>query len=192
MKGVEMSRYVGYEYEEIEKELEHYIKEYQLDPVTVKSLIRGSIEFHESDLPKAEVVIIKDKDLSSSRRISYRNIQFNLKFALDSIFSFKSIFEASDSKLISCLLMAVLIFKDDIIKQLEEEETIVLYALYQIQNATENEIGKYIKKLKKDEVIDDINNINIKKALQNLEKIGCIQMKDGKYCLCEKIIIRKS
>ena len=59
-----MPDYIAHEYEEIEKILEPFAKEHKLDMVTLRSLIRGSIEVLEPALPKATVTMIETENFS--------------------------------------------------------------------------------------------------------------------------------
>lgn len=187
-----MSSYIAPEYEEIENMLNSFVEEHELDNVTVNSLIRGSVEVLEPEIPTASVAVIDTGDLSSAVSIKPKNIKINLKFALNSIFSFKSICDSKGVWLVLGILKTILYFIQDMSIQLSDQETIVLFALYRLRSATSVEITAYIDKLKETEESVDIQVVNVEESLKVLEKIGTIQMKDGKYYVCETILIRKS
>ena len=187
-----MPSYIAPEYEVIENTLTSFIEEHELDKVTVNSLIRGSIEVLEPELPTASVAVIDTGDLASSVDIKPRNIRVNLKFALNSIFSFKPICDESGAWLVLAILNAILSLIKDMKMDLNKEEAVVLFALYRLQRATSDEIGAYINKLKENGESVDIQNSEVQDALGKLEKLKTIKLEDGKFCLCETILIRKS
>lgn len=102
-----MAGYIAPEYEEIEKSLIPFTEEHDLDPVTVSSLIRGSIEVLEPEIPTASVAVIDADNLTSGISVKLKNIKVNLKFALNSIFSFKSVCDAEGMWLILAILKTI-------------------------------------------------------------------------------------
>lgn len=185
-----MSSYIAPEYETVEEMLKPFIKEHALDEITVNSLIRGSMEILDSELPMASVAVINVGDLCSAASIKPKNIKINLKFALNSIFSFKTICGTQDLWLVLSIVKTIVFLVQDMTIQLSMHESIVLFALYRLQSATSREIIAYLSKLK--EIDCNVDTQSVNDALNNLEKIGTIMMEDGKYCICETIVIRKS
>lgn len=186
-----MAGYIEPEYKEIEKELDSFVQEHELDLITVKSLIRGSVEILEPEMPTASIAVIDNKELSSGISVKPKNIRVNLKFALNSIFSFKSVYDADEKWLIFTVLKTIVFLLEEMRVNLDDNDAIVLFCIYRLQSATIEEIVAYAKKLKENEDDSDIQIENISRALIKLEKIGSVKLEDGKYFLCETILIRK-
>lgn len=187
-----MTEYIAQEYEEIEKSLIPFTKEHDLDSITVNSLIRGSIEVVEPGFPRASIAVIDTKNPASSISLKLKNIKVNLKFALNSIFSFKSVCDAEGKWLILAILKTIVFLLEKMQVKLGENEAVVLFCIYRLQSATSGEIVEYVKKLKENGREADIEIKDVNNALQNLEKIGTIKLENGKYFLCEIILIKNS
>ncbi len=69
-----MASYIAPEYEEIEKNLMPFLKEHDLDAITLSSLIRGSIEVLEPEIPTASVAVIDADNLASGISVKLKNI----------------------------------------------------------------------------------------------------------------------
>lgn len=187
-----MAEYIVPEYEEIEKSLIPFSEEHDLDSITVSSLIRGSIEVLEPEIPTASVAVIDANNLTSGISVKLKNIKVNLKFALNSIFSFKSVCDAEGKWLILAILNTIVFLLEEIKVELGAEEAIVLFCIYRLQSATLEEIIEYVKRISCNGKEIDIQIDGIDDALKKLEKIGTIKLENGKYFLCETILIRKS
>lgn len=187
-----MAGYIVPEYEEIKKNLIPFIKEHDLDSITVNSLIRGSIEVLEPEIPTASVAVIDANNLTSGISVKLKNIKVNLKFALNSIFSFKSVCDAEGKWLILVILKTIVFLFEEMKVELSEKEAIVLFCIYRLQSATLGEIIEYAEKIRENGKEADMQIEGVNDALRNLERIGTIKMENGKYFLCETILIRKS
>ncbi len=187
-----MASYIAPEYEEIEKNLMPFLKEHDLDAITLSSLIRGSIEVLEPEIPTASVAVIDADNLASGISVKLKNIKINMKFALNSIFSFKSVCDAEGVWLVLVMLKTIVFLLEETKVKLNANEAIVLFCIYRLQSATLKEIVEYTKTLKKNEKNADIQIKDANDAIKNLEKIGTVKLEDGKYSLCETILIRKS
>lgn len=187
-----MARYVVPEYEEITQNLEPFIQKNGLDLVTVESLIRGSIEVEEPELPSASIAIVDGSKLSSGASYKIKNVKVNLKFALNSILAFKSVCDQKDKNLILVILKTIVFLLDEMKVTFEELEARVLFCIYRLQSATEEDIVSYVKNsLEKNPKDDDIQIEDVSKALEKLEKIGTVELKDGKYSITETVLIIK-
>ena len=184
-----MMPYLAPEYKEIEKELKSFIDENNLDEVTVNSLIRGSIEVLEPDIPIASSVFINAKTFSHSVSVKVKNIKVNLEFALNSIFAFKSICDATGIGLILVLLRAILSIMGKIQVTLGVKEAVTLFALYRLRCADSERIFSYIKQMSEENANATISRTEMEEALKFLESIGTIKMEDGNYCIQETIIV---
>ncbi len=187
-----MAGYIAPEYEEIEKSLIPFSEEHALDSITVSSLIRGSIEVLEPEIPTASVAVIDANNMSSARSVKLKNIKVNLKFALNSIFSFKSVCNADGIWLVLTILKTITFLLEEMKIELSVKEATVLFCIYRLQSATLEEIIEYAEKLKGNDKKNDIQINDVNDALKILESIGTIKLENGKYFLCETILIRKS
>ena len=167
-----MAGYIAPEYEEIEKSLIPFTEEHDLDPVTVSSLIRGSIEVLEPEIPTASVAVIDADNLTSGISVKLKNIKVNLKFALNSIFSFKSVCDAEGMWLILAILKTIVFFVEEMKVELGEKEAVVLFCIYRLRAATSGEIIEYAEKLRKNGKEVDIQIEGVNDALKNLELLN--------------------
>lgn len=188
-----MSYYLEPEYVIIERSLEPFIQEHNLDEVTVKSLIRGCVEIVEPELPSVSYVVLNENNIESTKSIKVKNIKFNLKFALNSIFSFKSICGLEDIWLVLAILRAILLLVEDMKIVLEKKEAIVLFCIYRLRFATVQEIKEYHDSDNFSNSVGDeeMSIKEIQEAIKNLQKIGTVDIKDGKYYIGETIYVRK-
>lgn len=187
-----MAGYIAPEYEEIEKSLIPFTQEHDLDSITVSSLIRGSIEVLEPEISTASVAVIDANNLASGISAKLKNIKVNLKFALNSIFSFKSVCDAEGMWLILAILKTIVLLLEEMVVELGAKEAVVLFCIYRLRSATAGEIIEYAEKLRENGEKVDIQNESVSDALKNLERIGTIKLENGKYILCETILVRKS
>lgn len=187
-----MAGYIAPEYEEIEQSLIPFLKEHDIDLITVSSLIRGSIEVLEPEIPTASVAAINGNDLTSGISLKLKNIKVNLKFALNSIFSFKSVCSSEGIWLILAILKAIVSLLGEIKVDLDAKEAIVLFCIYRLQSATPGEIIEYAEKLRENGKETDIQIEDVNEALEKLERIRTIKLENGKYLLCEKVLVSKS
>lgn len=146
-----MPSYIAPEYEKIEKNLTPFVKEHDVDTITFNSLIRGSIEILEPEIPTASVAVIDADNLTSGISVKLKNIKINLKFALNSIFSFKSVCDAEGVWLVLAILKTIVFLLEETKVKLDANEAMVLFSIYRLQSATPKEIFEYIKILKKNE-----------------------------------------
>ena len=184
--------YLASEYKEIENFLVPFVEEHNLDRITVNSLIRGSVEVLESEMPTASKVIIDMDDFSSSMSVKLKNIKVNLSFSLSSIFSFKSICDTEGVWLILAILKAIAFLWGEMKIQLDGIEAITLFALYRLRVANTTEIWEYVKKIEIDKEMVNMSLDSVEEAVKNLEKIRTVKLIDGKYRMCESILIRNT
>lgn len=180
-------------YDDLQDALSDVIKEYELDTVSVRSLLMSSFDFLEPELQAASVAIIYPEDLEKSKSIHPSNIQVNIKFALDTIFAVKSIISTKDFSLVLLILKALVMFIHSATVQIKKEDAIVLYSIYRLQNANIDDIQKYIIKLKEEN--DDIDIIDegiIERSILDLEKIKAIELVNGLYSLHDIILVKAS
>lgn len=179
--------YILSEFLELEQKLEPFIKEHNLDIVTVKSLVRGSVEILEPEYVPVSTIKLYTKKMDASS-IKFNNIKINLKFALNSIFSFKSFCGADGIWLILSILKAVEYILSSATITFEKNDAIVLYCIYRLRNATESEILDYQSQIIYDDKVLSIQEIM--ESLKNLKNAKTIDIENNKYYVCESIIVR--
>ncbi len=187
-----LKSYIAPEYKEIEQALESFLQEQNLDIVTVRSLLRGSMEVFETELPKAMLVYINGSDLSKGASCKVKNIKVNFKFAIESIVNVKQICSEKELGLILTLLKALVFLIDRATIRLGNSEALVVFCLYRLQQATPEEIAEYAKKLKESNKKADMTFAEVETALGKLEEINTVELQNGKYVLCETIIVKVS
>lgn len=187
-----MAGYIVPEYEEIAKSLQSFSDEHNLDMVTLNSLIRGSVEILDPERTTASVIMINPDNWTSGKSIKIKNIKINLKFALNSVFSFKSIYDSEGIWLVLAFLKAILFLLEESKIELGVNESIALFCIYRLQTADSEKIVTYAKGLNLDNQTTDIHAGNIKNILKKLENIGTIKLEAGKYHLRETLVINKS
>ncbi|MCM1498056.1 MAG: hypothetical protein NC124_06270 [Clostridium sp.] len=189
-----MIKYVAPEYLALERKLEPFIMEHGLDNLTIKSLIRGSMEIIEPEPPTALLAIIDANDLQKGFSIKLKNIKFNILFALNSIFNMKAICDEKGMWSILALLKAICSFAEEIYISFEQADAIVLFCVYRLQLATVQQIQKYHNECNFQRQVADIelDDNGIQGSLDNLEKKGVIDVDEGKYFVKESIIVRNN
>ena len=187
-----MTSYIVPEYEEIEQKLQPFLDSHDLDPITVRSLIRGSIEFLEEEMPKASISMIDENNLATGVSVKPRNIKVNFKFAINSIFAFKTTCDSKGIWLILTILKATLFLLNEMTINFDVNDAIVIFCLYRLQKATPNRIAEYANNLTENEHLTDIQTTDIQNTLENLEKIGTVKLDNGNYVLSETILLRQA
>lgn len=169
-----------------------YLSNLILDTITVNSLIRGSIEVLEEEIPKASIVTIDENNPTTGVSIKARNIKVNFKFAINSIFSFKPVCDSKEIWLILTILKAMLFLLDEMKINLDANDALIVFCLYRLQKSTPEKIVEYAKNLKENGITTDMQIVDVQDALKKLEKIGTVKLEDGDYVLCETILLRRA
>ena len=177
------------EYREIENKLVPIADEYELDKVTLNGLIKSCVRIIEPDMEPANIIRI-NKDLSSGERLSLKSFRVDLKYALDLIYSARTLVSSKKIWFVLALLKIILQLLGRTYSELDYQEAVVVFCCYRLGRANLERIKRYISQLKKESVINDIE-INADEACDNLEKYNIIEMIDGNYVLREYIIIEK-
>lgn len=160
----------------------------KLDPITVRSLFRSCIEPENPELPHSSIVKrdISNPEVAYSLKIS--NIKLNLRFALDIIIGLNSIYNESKEQLLILLLKVIQYFFSESKVKIDKKQTYVLYAIALLEGngegVLEERIIQYAQKNKKEDMITDIDSI-----LKELENLKTIYLLEGKYHLCETVIV---
>ncbi|MCM1244855.1 MAG: hypothetical protein NC293_04325 [Roseburia sp.] len=189
-----MMGYIAPEYLEIERRLKPFICEHGLDEVTVKSLIRGSVEIVESELPTASIAILDADDFEKSASIKFGNIRFNVEFGLKSLFSMKEVCSQEGLWLVLVLIKTMLFFIKEVKKPFGQIEAIVLFCVYRLRNATVEQILAYYTEDNFEKTVTDmeLDDKCVLEALDKLMELGTIDMNNGKYFVKEVVIVRNN
>lgn len=180
-----MNDYIPEEYSKAIKSLEPIVEKYDLDPVMVASIVRGSIEKEDQPIQPASRVW-KSKD-GNVYTVKPENIKVNLSFALTNAFRLKTIFSQKDIWLVMAIIHLIVDMFTSAVKRVDEMSSLILLAIFRLQEAEKVEIKEYtLKILPKDSNII-ITDETVQKALDNLEELKCIKLDDGKYSIIETI-----
>lgn len=180
-----MNDYIPEEYSKAIKSLEPIVKKYDLDPVMVASIVRGSIEKEDQPIQPASRVW-KSKD-GNVYTVKPENIKVNLSFALTNAFRLKTIFSQKDIWLVLAIIHLIVDMFTSAVKRVDEMSSLILLAIFRLQEAEKVEIKEYtLKILPKDSSII-ITDEMVQNALDNLEELKCIKLDDGKYSIIETI-----
>lgn len=180
-------------YDDLKSLLSDVIEEYDLDKVSVNSLLMSSFDFLEPELESASLVEIDTRDWEKSKSVRLTNIQVDLKIALDVIFAVKPMFTAEGGHLILLILRAIIILVSAGTVKLSKNDAEVLFAIYRLQHASRKDIYDYIVRLSKEnDDIDIVEKSDIVKTLSTLEKVHAVELVDGEYHLHDIIRIKAS
>ncbi len=173
------------EYTRIISMLEPVIKEYNLDEISVKSLVRSSIEVEEQPIQPATVVWkSKDGKIYSTKP---SNIKVNLKFALSTIFRLKTVISQKDIWVaLAVLHLVVDLFTNSAI-EIDELAGLALLSVYRLQHADEERLLKYAEEICPEEKHEMVQKDDFVLSLARLEEWGCIKKEQGEYILNETV-----
>lgn len=180
-----MEKYIPEAYKKVSDMLEPIEKKYQLDSITVESLVRSSIEVEEQDIqPVTAIWKSKDGKIYSTKP---SNIKINLKFALSSVFSLKTILVQEDFWLVLAILHMIVDSFISATKEIDEVSSVVLVAVYRLECGDLERILGYVNKICPSSLIDKASPESIQESLEKLESWGCITSNGGKYVVNETV-----
>lgn len=180
-----MDKYIPKGYKEIIDMLEPIIDEYDLDKISVESLVRSSIEVEEQPVqPVTMLWKSKDGNIYSAKP---SNIKMNLRFALSTAFRMKTVISQKDLWLALAIVHLVVDLFAGTVKKIDEISGLILLAVYRLQSADEKRIFEYAKEICPEEKLGIINETSVKIALDHLEEWGCIKLEQGRYVLNETV-----
>lgn len=180
-----MNDYIPEEYSKAIKSLEPIVEKYELDPVMVSSIVRGSIEKEDQPIQPASRVW-KSKD-GNVYTVKPTNIKVNLSFALANAFRLKTIFSQKDIWLVLAIIHLIVDMFTSAVKRVDEMSSLILLAIFRLQESEKVEIKEYALKILPKDSNMIITDEMVQKALDNLEELKCIKLDDGKYSIIETI-----
>lgn len=172
-------------YTEIINMLEPVIKQYDLDEISVKSLVRSSIEIEKQPIQPATVVW-KSKD-GNSYSTKPSNIKVNLKFALSTVFRLKTIINQEDIWLVLAILHLIVDLFTCSTTKIDELTGLALLSVYRLQHADEERLFGYAKEICPKGKEELLQKSDFELSLARLEEWGCIKMEQGEYILNETV-----
>ena len=180
-----MNSYIPEEYTRAIESLEPIIEKYGLDYVTISSIVRGCLDIEEQIIPPASKIwTSKDGNVYS---IKPSNIKVNLSFALGNAFRLKRVFTQEDIWLVLAIIHLIVDIFTSATKKVDEISALVLLAIFRLQSAEKERIYEYAKKIVPEHSVIELTEEQFSNALDNLEELKCIHLKDGKYSICETI-----
>lgn len=181
----------------IEEHIEKYIQAYletktdgDVDIITALSLLRSSIEIENAELPKSSVLILDQKNSGKSCSIKLKNIKFNFRYALDMLLGMCAITSNPQVNMEMVVLMLSFIrdsFNESKILLDEEKAAIIIEIFQRALNCNETTEADIVARLDMGGKEEDVRN-----ALDDLEKIGCIECVEAKYHICETVFMKNS
>ena len=159
-----MEKFIPESYNTVINLLQPVIEKYDLDKITVESLVRSSIEIDEHEIQPVTTIWKSRKGTVYSTKPS--NIKVNLKFALSSIFRLKTTLN----------------------QEIDELSAVVLVSVYRLQNGNTERIKQYAKEICPSSLSDKLQSENIDDSLAKLESWGCISCEEGNYLVNEKVM----
>lgn len=180
-----MNDYIPEEYSEAIKSLEPIIEKYELDPIMVSSIVRGTVEKEEEPIQPASKVW-KSKD-GNVYTVKPANIKINLSFALANAFRLKTVFSQKDIWLVLAIIHLIVDMFTSAVKKVDEPSALILLAIFRLQAAEKEEISEYALKILPSDSKIIITDKVVQDALDNLEELKCINLEDGKYSVIETI-----
>lgn len=180
-----MNDYIPEEYSEAIQSLEPIIKKYELDPIMVSSIVRGTIEKEEEPIQPASKVW-KSKD-GNVYTVKPANIKINLSFALTNAFRLKTTISQKDIWLVLAIIHLIVDMFTSAVKKVDEPSALILLATFRLQAAEKGDIKEYALKILPSDSNIIITDEVVQAALDNLEELKCIKLEEGKYSVIETI-----
>lgn len=180
-----MNEYLPEEYSRAIEMINPIVEEHRLDSILVNSIIRGAIEKESKPIQPVSTVWKTKKGNTYSLKPA--NIKMNLSFALSNAFRLKTIFQQKDIWLVFAILHLAVDLFTSAVEKVDEASSLVLLATFRLQEANKEDILNYTKKIQPEASKLEITDGLVQKALDNLEDLRCVEMKDGKYKVVESI-----
>ena len=181
-----MEKFIPESYNTVINLLQPVIEKYDLDKITVESLIRSSIEVDEQEIQPVTAVWKSKKGVVYSTKAS--NIKVNLKFALSSLFRLKTTLSQKDIWLGLAIIYLIVDLFTSATKEIDELSAVVLVSVYRLQSGNNERIKQYAKEICPAPLSDKLQFENVDESLQKLESWGCISCEDGNYMVNEKVM----
>nr|WP_295300470.1 hypothetical protein [uncultured Blautia sp.] len=178
-----MEKFIPETYKEVTSRLEPVMEKYDLDKITVESLVRSSIEIEEQVAQPATAVWKSKSGKIYSTKGS--NIKVNLKFALSSVFRLKTTLGQKDFWLGFAIIYLIVDLFTMATEEIDEISSVVLIAVYRLQHGDEKRLREYINHICPSNLEKDITQERIEESLKQLESWGCISCIDGIYTINE-------
>lgn len=180
-----MEKYIPETYKLAINMLEPMIKKYDLDRITLESLVRSSIEIEEQDIQPVTAIWRNKKGQIYSTKAS--NIKVNLSFALSSLFRLKTSLNQKDFWLVLAIIHLIVDLFTMATKEVDEFSAVVLVGVYRLQHANIEKIMEYIKEICPKDLNSKVTIDSINEALKKLESWGCISVLNGEYIVNETV-----
>lgn len=172
------------EYNKVIEQLQPVIEAFNLDRVSVESLVRSSIEIEEQPIPPASVIWRDRKGIMHTTKPS--NIKVNLRFALETVLDLRPVICKEDIWMVLAILNVVMGLFSKITEDIDDFSGLVLVAVYRLRHAETENIRNYVREIDPDKnrkISDEI----FMETLTKLEKLGCIRLENGQFALNETI-----
>lgn len=180
-----MEKFIPETYKEVTNRLEPVIEKYDLDRITVESLVRSSIEIEEQSIQPVTAVWKSKSGKVYSTKGS--NIKINLKFALSSVFRLKTTLGQKDFWFGLAIIYLIVDLFTMATEEIDENSSVVLIAVYRLQQGDEERLLDYIDKICPENLKNNMTQECVEEALKKLESWGCISCIEGLYMVNETV-----
>lgn len=182
-----MEKYIPETYNHVIKMLEPVIEKYDLDKITIESLVRSSIEVEEQMIQPVTAVWRSKSGKMYSTKAS--NIKVSLQFALTIVFRLKTVWGMKDIWLGIAIIHMIIDSFISATLEIDEWSSITLISVYRLQHADKKAIFEYAGKICPLNLKKDITEECIDNSLNKLESWGCIALLDGFYKVNEIVTV---
>lgn len=172
------------EYNKVIEQLQPVIEAFDLDRVSVESLVRSCVEVEEQPIPPASNIWRDKKGVAHTTKPS--NFKINLRFALDTVLGLQPYVCKKDIWMVFAVLNIIVKLFSEMTESIDDFSGLVLVAVYRLRQADAETIRNYVKTIDPDKdrkLSDDI----VDETLVKLEKLGCIRLENGKFALNETV-----
>lgn len=180
-----MERYLPEEYKIVIDMLEPTIEKYNLDKITIESLVRSCIEVEEQPIQPVQILWKTKHGKSYSTKPS--NIKVNLKFALTSVFRVKTIMSQEDVWIVLAILHMIVDLFTTATQEIDEISALVLIGVYRLQHGDIERLNHYLMEISPENLKEHITMTAIEGALTKLEGWSCICCVGGQYVVNETV-----
>lgn len=172
------------EYNKVIEQLQPVIEAFNLDRVSVESLVRSCVEIEDPPSPPASTIWKDKKGVAYTTKLP--NIKIDLRFALETVLGLQPVIRKEDIWMVLAVLNIVVRLFCEMTEKIDDFSSLVLVAVYRLRYADAEKIRNYVKTIDLDKdrkISDDI----LAETLTKLEKLGCIRLENGGFVLNETI-----
>ena len=170
-KGEKMEKFIPETYKEVTKNLEPVIEKYDLDKITVESLVRSSIEIEEQSVQPVTAIWSFRNGKTYSTKASNIKVKFKI-CAFISISTKKRRWGRRDFWLALAIIYLIVDLFTTATQEIDEISSVVLIAVYRLQHGDEKRILEYINEICPENLKKDIMPEHIERIIRKIRELG--------------------